>query len=203
MAGGARAGGGAVSAAPEARRAGRRQFLLVAAAFLGTPLLAALWYAYGDAGHHGDTVNRGTLIDPPRPVTGAEALGLLDRWSLVVVAPAGCQPGCERALVTLRQVRLTFGDDLARLGLVLVSGAPGDAARLAADHPALRVLDPTEAGALAAAVAGIDGGAAEGRAFVVDPLGNAMLSYAPGFAPADVGADLKRLLRNSSPWMRR
>jgi hypothetical protein len=186
-----------------ARRRARWQFALVALAFLGTPLVATLLYAYGDKGHHGDTVNRGALVHPARPVDGAAGLGLTDAWTLVVIAPAGCAAGCERTLATLRQVRLTFNRDMDRIGRVLVSGSAADAARLAAEHPDLRVLDAGQAGALVAAVADLPDAAADGRAFLVDPLGNVMMTYAPAPAPKDVQTDLKRLLKNSEPWMRR
>jgi hypothetical protein len=188
------------------RRRARLQFVLVAAAFLGTPLVATLLYAYGDKGHHGDTVNKGVLVDPPRPVDGAAALGLLDRWTLVVVAPSGCDAGCERTLTTLRQVRLTLGHDVDRVGRLLVSGAAADAPRLAPAHPDLGVLDAGQAGALIAVTADLAEGPTAagqgGRAFLVDPLGNLMMTYAPDPAPKDVQSDLKRLLKNSETWMR-
>ena len=187
------------------RRRARLQFALVAAAFLGTPLVATLLYAYGDKGHHGDTVNKGALVDPPRPVDGAAALGLLDLWTLVVVAPGGCAEACERTLVTLRQVRLTLGHDVDRVGRLLVTGAAGDAARLAPAHPDLRVIDAAQAGTLLALTADLAGTATAeraGRAYLVDPLGNLMMTYASDPAPKDVQSDLKRLLKNSETWMR-
>lgn len=183
---------------PTQRRRGRLTFVLVAAAFLGTPLLAALWYAYGDAGH-GTRVNRGTLIDPPRPVEGAAALGLSDKWTFVVRAREACDAPCAETLLMLRQLRLSFGNDAKHLARVLVSGqAEADRATLAAEHPDLRVLAAADARALVAAL----DSTAPGQAFVVDPLGNAMLSYAPGTPPADIKADMKRLLKNSQSWLR-
>jgi len=192
------------------RRRARLQFALVALAFLGTPLLATLLYAYGDKGHRGVTVNRGALIDPARPIAGAEALGLADAWTLVVHAPEGCTVDCERTLVTLRQVRLTFAKDIVRIRRVLITGAADDGPRLRATHPDLRVLSAVDAEAFAVALRGAlqeQGGEAPpdhaGRSFLVDPLGNLMMTYAPDPAPADVQADLKRLLKNSESWMRR
>lgn len=183
---------------PSPRRGDRLTFMLVAAAFLGTPLLAGLWYAYGDAGR-GARVNRGTLIDPPRPVAGAKALGLEDYWTLVVHAPERCEPACVETLLMLRQVRLSFGKDAELLVRVLVSGrSDADRAALAAEHPDLRVLAADDARALIDAI----GPTVAGMSVVVDPLGNAMLSYAPATPPADVKADLKRLLKNSQSWMR-
>ena len=193
-----------MSGTSDARHRARLQLVLIAAVFLGTPLLASFWYAYGDKGHHGDTVNKGTLIDPPRPVADAAALGLLDTWSLVVIAPQGCAVGCEHTLITLRQVRLTFTHDGERLARVLVSGAAeADRARLAVEHPDLRVLDVAAAPGLIAARGDRADAAADGRAFVVDPLGNLMMTYAPDPAPQDVKSDLVRLLKISESWMKR
>lgn len=188
---------------PTARRNARWQFALVALAFLGTPLVATLLYAYGDKGHHGDTTNKGVLVDPPRPVAGAAQLGLFDSWTVVVIAPQGCGAGCARTLVTLRQVRLTFGHETDRIARVLVSGAAADAARFAPEHPDLRVLDADQADALVAATKDLSDAGADGRCFVVDPLGNLMMTYAPDPAPQDVQTDLKRLLKNSATWLRR
>lgn len=180
------------------RRSDRRTFLLVAVAFLGTPLLATLWYAYGDAGH-GSRVNRGTLIDPPRPIEGAAALGLTDKWTFVVRARESCDAPCAETLLMLRQLRLSFGKDAMLLSRVLVSAQPeADRAALAAAHPDLRVLGAGEARALIAVL----GSTEPGQSVVVDPLGNAMLSYAPATPPADVKADMKRLLKNSQSWLR-
>ena len=181
-----------------AQRGDRLTFVLVAAAFLGTPLLAALWYAYGDAGQ-GAKLNRGTLIDPPIAVAGAKALGLEDYWTLVVHAPDGCGAVCADTLLMQRQMRLSFGQDAELIARVLVSGrSDADRTALAAAHPDLRVLASDDARALIDAI----GPTGPGQSAVVDPLGNAMMRYAAGTPPADVKADLKRLLKNSQSWMR-
>ena len=183
---------------PIAGRGDRLTFALVAAAFLGTPLLAVLWYAYGDAGH-GARLNHGTLIDPPRPIVGAKALGFEDYWTLVVYAPERCELPCSDTLLMLRQVRLSFGKDAELIGRVLVSGrSDADRAALASAHPDLRVLASDDARALIEAI----GPVVPGQFALVDPLGNAMLRYPLGAPPADVKADLKRLLKNSQSWLR-
>ncbi len=183
---------------PTAGRGDRLTFALVAAAFLGTPLVAALWYAYGDAGH-GARMNHGTLIDPPRPIVGAASLGVTDAWTLVVQAADGCDNACTATLLLLRQVRLSLGHDAERVARVLVSGRPdADRIALAAAHPDLRVLAASDAGTLVAVL----GTTVPGQSIVVDPLGNAMLTFAPATPPADIKADLVRLLKNSQSWMR-
>ena len=132
-------------------------------------------------------------------MAGAEALGLEDYWTLVVVAPAGCDAPCRETVLMLRQLRLSFGHDGDRLARVLVSGAAdADRTALAVEHPDLRVLAASDARALVEAL----GQARPGQSFVIDPLGNAMLAYAAGTPPADIKADLKRLLKNSQSWMR-
>ena len=126
-----------------------------------------------------------------------------------MIAPAGCAAGCEQTLVTLRQVRLTFDHDSERLKYLLVSGsADADRARLAPMHPELRILTAGAGAALTAVTADHPNTGAglpneDGRTFLVDPLGNLMLTYAPDPAPQDVQSDLKRLLKNSETWMKR
>ncbi len=187
---------------PDQRRRARLQFALVAAAFLGTPLLATLLYAYGDKGHRGDTVNKGALIDPARPIAGAATLGLTDAWTLVQFAPTGCAADCERTLVVGRQVRLTFAKDIDRIRRVLITGVVDDGPRLGARHPDLVLRAAGDAAAFAAALDGAAPADQAGRLFLVDPLGNLMMTYAPDPAPQDLQSDLKRLLKNSESWMR-
>lgn len=193
-----------LSMSGSARRHARWQFALVAAAFLGTPLIATLWYAYGDKGHLGDTVNKGALIDPPRAIEDAAALGLLDAWTLVVIAPDGCATECQRTLVMLRQVRLTLGHDTERVTRLLVSGSKeADRQTLGPAHPDLRFLATGDATPLLAQLGDFADARAAGRGFLVDPLGNLMMTYAPDAAPIDVKTDLVRLLKASAPWMKR
>jgi len=194
------------------RAASRRQFWLLIAVFFA-PLLVAFVLYYGASGwrpaggtHHGD------LIDPARPLPQVSlqapdksplAANLLrGKWSLVYIGAGACDVRCREALVLMRQVRLALNDDLTRVARVfLVTAECCDQAYLNEQHEGLVVarLDSDAAGPLLDAFpqySGVSVGEA-GRIYVVDPLGNLMMSYAPDAPPKGLLEDLKKLLKLS------
>jgi hypothetical protein len=118
-------------------------------------------------------------------------------WTLVYVGDAACDEDCRRALLVMRQTRLGLNNDMTRVERVwLATGkcCPGSA-------PA-----PLEAGLVVLDAGGPAAGAlleafpAAGRAhslFVVDPLGNLMMSYDARSDPHVLLEDLRKLLRLS------
>jgi hypothetical protein len=190
---------------------GRLPLVLLAAVFLG-PLALSFWLYYGGAqfrppGH----VNYGELVAPPRslpevrPTTLAgqpTAPGFLrGSWSLVYVAAGACGGRCRQALADSRAVWLALERDATRVQRVLLVDAgccePG---WLAAEHPDLLAarLDPRAGERLLGAFP--DYGvpvAAAGRTYLVDPLGNLLMSYPPGADKTGILRDLEKLLRLS------
>jgi cytochrome oxidase Cu insertion factor (SCO1/SenC/PrrC family) len=195
-----------------ALRRGRRQLLLIAALFF-LPLALAFWlyHAAGSWRPSGGT-NQGELLDPARPLPavslpladGTPAVGelLRGKWSLLYVGDGACDERCRRALYLMRQSHRAVSKDMDRVQRVfLVTGNCCAEAFLAREHADLRVVrleGPDAAVLLAPFPVYADGPVGNaGRIYVVDPLGNLLLSY-----PADVPdnallADLKRLLRLS------
>ena len=187
---------------------------LLAALFL-LPLVLAFCTYYGTAWRPAGHVNHGTLISPPRQLpavalprvrpggTGAAAddaaspTALRGKWSLVYVGPGRCDAACRNALYLMRQTRLALNNDMTRVARVfLVSDACCADEFLAREHPGLMVLDAQ--GALGAALLGQF--PARERAdtlYVVDPLGNLMMSYDARQDPHGLLEDLKKLLRLS------
>lgn len=195
----------APGAAPS-RRA-RLQLLLVALLFFGSLGAGFLLY-YGLDWRPADTSNHGTLISPAHPLEpfSAPRLGggaiqpktLADHWNLVYVAGGACEAACQQELYKLRQVRLTFGKDAPRLQrLLLLDGPlPQTAPDWLARHPDLLVGGATGNG-LAGQIAAAAGVPAQGRLFIVDPLGNLMMRYEGDFTMKGLQEDLKRLLKYS------
>ena len=177
---------------------------LLAALFLGP--LAAAWILYFDAGWRpGETTNHGELISPavplpavslPRPdgsLLGPE--GFREHWTLVYVDAGACGEPCRAALQDSRQTRLALGRLMDRVQRVyLYSGDPPAAAFMAEEHPDL--LAASLAGPEGARLAASLPSAAEGF-WLVDPLGNVMMRYAPDAARKGMLEDLKKLLRIS------
>jgi cytochrome oxidase Cu insertion factor (SCO1/SenC/PrrC family) len=197
---------------PNAVRRGRRQLLLLAALFF-VPLAIAFWMYYGPTGWRpsGDA-SKGDLIDPARPLA-ALALATADggqtppdflrgKWSLVYVGDGLCDDRCRKALYLTRQSRLALNKDMDRVQRVfLVTGRCCDRGFLAQEHPDLVVarVDNDAAAALLEPFPTYGGVplADAGRIFIVDPLGNLLMSYAPTAPDKALLTDMKKLLRLS------
>jgi cytochrome oxidase Cu insertion factor (SCO1/SenC/PrrC family) len=197
---------------PNAVRRGRRQLLLLAAIFF-VPLAIAFWMYYGPTGWRpsGDA-SKGDLIDPARPLA-ALALTTADggqtspdflrgKWSLVYVGDGLCDDRCRKALYLTRQSRLALNKDMDRVQRVfLVTGRCCDRGFLGQEHPDLVVarVDNDAAAALLEPFPTYGGVplADAGRIFIVDPLGNLLMSYAPTAPDKALLTDMKKLLRLS------
>ena len=180
---------------------------LLAALFL-LPLALAFFTYYATAWRPAGHVNHGTLISPARPLpkealpheTLAEAAGgatpLHGLWSLVYAGDGACDDACRAALYFMRQTRLGLNNDMTRVARVFV--ATGDCCAreaLARDYPGLVLIDA--GGAAGAPLRAALPAPHEHTVFVVDPLGNLMMSYDVRDDPRGLLEDLKKLLRLS------
>ena len=197
---------------PEAVRRGRRQLLALAALFF-VPLAVAFWMYYGptDWRPAGDA-SKGDLIDPARPLAPialptadgkqTDAQFLRGKWTMLYVGDGLCDERCRKALYLMRQSRVALNKDMDRVQRVfLVTDRCCDRAFLATEHPDLiiaRVEDAASA-ALLEPFPSYDGVsvAAAGRIYLVDPLGNLLMSYAPTAPDKALLTDIKKLLRLS------
>lgn len=184
----------------------------LAALFL-LPLALAFYTYYGGGWRPAGHVNHGLLVRPPRPLpepalprvppaapgTAAGAPGETFRgaWTLLYVGDGTCAEDCRRALLVMRQTRLALNTDMTRVArMFLVTGACGAAQARAAGDPGLIVLDAS--GPAAAALLGKFPAAGRTHSlFVVDPLGNLMMSYDARTDPHGLLEDLRKLLRLS------
>ena len=197
---------------PAAVRRGRRQLLGLAALFF-VPLAIAFWMYYGPAGWRpsGDA-SKGDLIEPARPLPEI-ALPTMDgkattptvlrgKWTMLYVGDGLCDDRCRKALYLMRQSRIALNKDMDRVQRVfLVTGRCCDRGFLAQEHPDLVVarVDNDAAAALLEPFPTYGGVplADAGRIFIVDPLGNLLMSYAPTAPDKALLTDMKKLLRLS------
>jgi hypothetical protein len=201
-----------MTAPPLAADAARGRLIALAALFL-LPVVAAFLLYYG-APHWrpGGRANQGELIDPPRTlpalalsgIDGAPLAGglLRDRWTLLYIADGRCDSRCRDALYLARQTRIALNQDAQRVRRVLLAiGACCTTGELGAPHPDLVIARPTaEQLALLARAMPATGDtplAQAGYIYLVDPLGNLVLRYAPGAPDRALLDDLERLLRLS------
>ncbi len=191
---------------------GRRQLLALAALFF-VPLGLAFWLYYGPTSWRpGGGSNKGELIDPARPLpaislqkidgTPAGADFLRGKWTMLYVGDGSCDARCRQALYLTRQSRLALNKDMDRVQRVfLVTGPDPDVDFLAREHAdlvAVRLAGPDAARLLATIPAYGDGPVGPaGRIYLVDPLGNLLMSYAASAPDRALLEDLKKLLRLS------
>ncbi len=201
-----------MTARPGETRRGRLRLVLLALIFaLPVVLALALYLAEW---RPESTANRGELVVPPRPLRDATLINLdneplafsslFGKWLLVYIGPAACDADCERSLYTMRQVRAAQGEQAARVQRVYVVTDPAGRDRLRftlRDYPGMTVLagPPGSVEMLVAQfrLETIPPDERAGRLYLVDPLGNFMMHFAPQADPAGVRKDLARLLRLS------
>jgi cytochrome oxidase Cu insertion factor (SCO1/SenC/PrrC family) len=188
----------------------QRRMLIAIALFFFAPLGVAFVLYYGSGGWRpGHRVNRGDLIDPARPLPEialplARAGGftkpdlLKNKWTLLYWGGGACTARCRTDLYNTRQVRIALNRDMDRVQRVFVAdGACCDWTFLDREHPDLVTVQASaQARAELGSLLTIDGiaPAAADRVYLIDPLGNLMMSYAPDAKPKGMLEDLKRLL---------
>jgi hypothetical protein len=197
----------------------QRRLLIGLALLFFAPLGLAFYLYYGHSTWHpGGRVNTGELIEPVRPLP-AVALPLLGsggtdpnflkgKWTFLYVALGPCAADCRTRLYDTRQVRLALDRDMGRVQRVFIADADCcDAQFLHEQHPDLIMIRRSAAAApLLALLPGIDGVTAGNRSnapsaphvYLIDPLGNLMMSYAADIKAKGMLEDMKRLLRLSS-----
>jgi hypothetical protein len=191
--------------------------LIALALLFFAPLALAFYLYYGQVGWRpAGRTNHGELIDPPRPVpplslpllVGAENGKrttdpdfLEHKWTLLYRGPGACPRRCRLDLYDTRQVRIALNRDMDRVQRVFVAeGECCDLDFLRAEHPDLiTVRASASAAPLLALLESLQGppAARADRIYLIDPLGNLMMSYAPEASPKGMLEDLKRLLRLS------
>ena len=196
---------------PSALRARNLRTLAMLAALFLAPLVLAFFTYYGTDWRPSAHVNHGRLFTPALPLPdvalqridrGAAPAGAVpslfrSRWSLVYVGDGGCRAACREALHVMRQTRLALNDNMTRVERVfLVVSGCCDRDFLAHEHPGLEVLDATAPQAMTL-IARFPEEGREHTLFVVDPLGNLVMSYDARDNPRGLLQDLEKLLRLS------
>jgi len=177
----------------------------LAALFL-LPVVLSFWIYYGTGWRPTGRVNYGSLIAPARPLPavalpeaeqGTPASPFHEKWTLVYVGDGRCDAACQEALQMIRQTRLLLTHDMTRLQRVfLATGQCCAREFLGRAHPGLIVLNATGSAA-APLLATFPANEREHTVFVVDPLGNLMMSYDARQNPRGLLLDLQKLLRLS------
>lgn len=144
--------------------------------------------------------SHGELLAPPRPVPAlVDATGkpvakadFDGHWTIIVAGSGPCEAACQQWIASTRQVHVALYKQMPRVQRAWLTDLPNaDPAPLLAIQPDLHTLVTQGADAAGA----FDLGGAGHRVFVVDPLGQIILRYAPDADPKDILKDMDRLLR--------
>ncbi len=170
---------------------------------------AIAWYLAA----HPQTVklgtNNGDLISPPLTTELTDFSGydsfsaqnineLTGHWILInPVTTAQCHELCLDALYKSHQIALMMGKDIARIRRMVLMPEAGQEPVLNQQwQQDARLLKVNLSDSLRQKI--LQTGAYQaGSLLVMDPLGNLMMKYAPGFDPYKVRNDLSKLLRIS------
>jgi hypothetical protein len=191
---------------------GRWKFLALAALFALPTVAATLLYHLGWRPQ--GTVNTGELVEPARPIDVGTLVDLAGRplappllqgkWTMLYFGPSDCGTVCDRMLYTMRQVHSAQGKEAHRIERVFVATDAGalDWLRFTVkNYPEMRVAaGPSDAVRdLARQFALPAGSPLDGlnRLYVVDPLGNFMMSYPADVDPSAMRKDFVKLLKLS------
>lgn len=197
------------------QRARSRKTIFVIAALFITPMIIA-WVLYNSVDDWGSraTKNHGELVRPAKPLTAFDLQrqdgGKFDLedmkhiWTVVYIGNQSCDQTCADILYKTRQSRLAQGKEISRVQRLFVLNkiklSPAEKTTIENSHPDLIVANGDD-NQLARfmrqfAIDGKDVAVAQ-RVYIVDPLGNLMMSYEPDFEGPGLIKDLQRLLRIS------
>ena len=170
-----------------------------------------LYYQYMDKLPLPKTTNYGTLLSPVRAVgdlplqsidgTTFNTADLRGSWVLVTVASSVCTELCQKNWYLLRQVRQAMGNERRRVERLLVLTDTSQVAALQLplkEHAGMRVAvgSSDSVQKLQAQLQNPNPVAQDGL-YIIDPLGNVMMSYPPDFNGELIIKDLRRLLKVS------
>jgi hypothetical protein len=195
------------------RQQKNRLYLLLILALCIIPFISA-YLLSGNTGFLNNIktrTNKGQLITPVIVTERSDLLGidrfstdnigeLKGHWILLNLIPQdNCNAACLEAIHKTRQLRLMLNKDLTRTRRAViffkdVSSQLAD--QWLQDDKVLLKVRPSAA--LVQKIVELKRGAIpEGMLLLMDPLGNLMMQYEPGFDPYKVKSDLSQLLRIS------
>lgn len=176
--------------------------------FLAPLLLATLFVFFHDSLPSTGKKNRGELINPARPIEHFDAKTdqgevlsvdfLKGKWTLMYIGDESCDLYCEANLYKTRQARLAQGENLARVQRLYLLSAEESIEKLQAiiqEHP--RMTFAYLQGDSRHHVLNSLGDNAQGKVYLIDPLGNVMMRYSGDDSAKDIIKDLQHVLRAS------
>lgn len=186
--------------------------LIMLGVFFSSPLVLS-WFIfnYTDFLEMRGTSNRGELIQPPKQLGDLQLIdpfnqerndSLFNKWSLVYVS-SECDEACINSLYTIRQIHIRMDKHSLRVQRVLLitNETVDELKEKLSDYVGQQLInnESVDVNELVKKfkIAESDKPLQANRLYIVDPLGNLMMSYLPDTNPQDIYKDLKKLLRGS------
>jgi len=181
--------------------------LILLVFFFSVPMITVLLMHHYN--WHPQTRSHGDLISPPRPLhlpgelmtiqgVYVEPELLKNKWSMVYVAHE-CLQACEQRLHMMRQLHASLAKDIRRVQRILIASG-GNLKAVHQQYPDIAILNhpESEVSALRAQFDSQEIASESGnRIYLVDPLGNLMMSFPDNVAPEAIRKDITRLLAYS------
>ncbi|HSH73963.1 MAG TPA: hypothetical protein VK974_12980 [Methylophilaceae bacterium] len=188
-----------------------RWILVLLVLFFAVPLLLVMlmhhfqWHPQGNS--YGELISPAIALQIPdglmdangKPVT---ATVWHDKWSMVYISNE-CADTCIERLHSMRQLHASFAKDIDRIQRVFISPTEASA-RLQKEYPDLVIINqpvlelPNLISQFGRNLEGVGASIApDDRIYLVDPLGNLMMSYPVTIPVAEIRKDMQRLLRYS------
>lgn len=193
---------------------GRKQLVLLMALFLAPVIIAIIMY--NNLSKHGPakTKNYGDLVVPARPLSDTKLQSvsgkvykfsdMKGKWIMVYIGTAECDKTCSDVLFKMRQSRLYQQGEHKRIDRLYISvdGKPADSLQAALkEHAGLEVVygKPDEIDLVVKQFELKNKAPAKSaqRLYIVDPLGNLMMSYEKDFDAVGLIKDMTLLLKVS------
>lgn len=181
--------------------------LILLVFFFSVPMITVLLMHHYN--WHPQTRSHGDLVSPPRAlqipgnlmtVQGVyvEPELLKNKWSMVYVA-GECAQTCEERMHQLRQLHASLAKNINRVQRILIASS-GNLKVMHEQYPDVVILNHPE-GEVSALRAQFDTQEAPvisaNRIYLVDPLGNLMMSFSDKVPLEDIRKDITRLLAYS------
>lgn len=158
---------------------------------------------------HPTSHSYGTLVNPPHALSipvlqdvqgkTIKPQQWLKIWSIVTIDATGCAEACQAKIHLLKQVHTSLDKDIKRVQRVLLAPSikADTASALQKQYPDLIILAGVDAQSSQLMAEFNSADSSKGRVYLVDPLGNLMMSYPADMNPKGMQTDLKKLLKNS------
>ena len=195
----------------EIKKSNKITIIMLIVMFVSPVVLSWFIFNYTDFLSMRGTSNKGDLIEPIKPLGELELTdpfnderkdSLYGKWSLVYVS-SSCEKTCMDNVYTIRQIHTMMDKHSLRVQRVLLlkDQAPDELKEKLAEYVGQQFINNelVDVNDLVAKfkLNETDSPLDAARIYIVDPLGNLMMSFEPGTNPKAIYKDLKKLLRGS------